>query len=716
MATPVRAEAPDDLSQLSLEQLLALPVDAPAKLDQPMREAPAIGALVTDEQLELYGWDSLNDVLYRQPGFSPSQDYERLTVAARGMFEGWNNNRLLVLVDGVPVNNVTNGIAYTFEITPLFMLRSIEIVRGPGSALYGTNATNGVLALNTRAPDRDVVDARLRLGNVGTLSLDLFGSQRFSWLAAEVALQHLRTDGNIYDSYDASGRTDASGELQKFEVKDQLRSYYVFTKLQGARALAGLSLQLHLQVWQFETAQGWLYIVPDEDERLWTNRELLALSYRPPRLAEGRLETSYVLQWQRGANDYRVKYYPDGYQIGTTVFPGGNVEIAKYSANSLFARAQASYRAWRDTNLLLGVENLLLLFANDDVHESNVDLSHGGTGLPFPDGQFHPLDPVYEPVVHEPIDSIAGFAQLATGRVLGDLLAATLGMRYDLQFFHFRNLDAPGEPRQRKSFSQWSPRAGLVLFPWQGLTVKLLAERAFRAPAPTEQFASNTYLGTTSAEKIQAEQTTTYTLAGDLMLLDHLDLRADVFHERAANQIAFSSTYNYSANLYTRKLVGAETELLFDAKLAHAGTLWGFANYTFVHLLDETVEEPTITASDRLTWGPQHVWNLGLAFSTGALAASAQGHYQGRVERRPSDHLDASGVPTFFSQFRPESVAPWLTVDARLSYRVGAHLRLGVQATNLLDTPGHLVKPGNYPFDFQIEARRVLGTLEYAYE
>src|SRR5947207_3072006 len=78
----------EELNQFRLEELMALQVASPAKVGQPVREAPAVMSIVTREQIQDYGWISLNDILYKQPGFAPSQDYDRRTVTARGLFEG----------------------------------------------------------------------------------------------------------------------------------------------------------------------------------------------------------------------------------------------------------------------------------------------------------------------------------------------------------------------------------------------------------------------------------------------------------------------------------------------------------------------------------------------------------------------------------------------------------------------------------------------------
>ncbi len=235
---PALARAQDVLDEASLEELMGIPLSAPAKVAQPVREAPSVGSVVTSEQIDSYGWLTLNDVLFRQPGFAPAQDYERVTVAARGLFEGWNNNHLLMLVDGVPFNNATNGFAYTWDVFPLIIADNVEMIRGPGSALYGTSATNGVVAVHTRAPDNErPLDARVRIGNAGTQIYEVHGGYRLSPVDVMAAYSYQRTGGNEYLSLDGSGRVDAAGAPQYFEVNDKHSSHYLFGKLAARGAL-----------------------------------------------------------------------------------------------------------------------------------------------------------------------------------------------------------------------------------------------------------------------------------------------------------------------------------------------------------------------------------------------------------------------------------------------------------------------------------------------
>src|SRR5262249_41574154 len=142
---------------------------------------------------------SLNDILFKQPGFGPAQDFDRRTVSARGFWESWLNNHLLHLVDGLPMNETAYGSALTSEVTPLFMVKDVEILRGPGSALYGSNATNGVVAVTTLSAEdlKSGGEVHARFGGEGTRLYDWVGGFKTDWLFSAVAgYARYATDGN----------------------------------------------------------------------------------------------------------------------------------------------------------------------------------------------------------------------------------------------------------------------------------------------------------------------------------------------------------------------------------------------------------------------------------------------------------------------------------------------------------------------------------------
>lgn len=703
--------------QYTLEELMAVEVRAPTKIDQPIREAPVVGTLITREEMDGYGWQTLAEVLLRQTGFSPSQDFERVTLSSRGQYESWNNNHLRLLVDGVPINNVSNGTAFVWEMLPLSMVQSIEIMRGPGSALYGSNATNGVIAINTRAPsDQGEWQARASLGIAGTRDYQFSGGRALPWAKALAAYKYQETEGNVYDSYDASRRTGPDGLLRKFQVNDENASHSGFLKLDGLGPLQGLALQVHMAWWRFETAQGWGHMVPDAPEKADNDREIVTLGYRSPALLDERLNIELVADCQRTAKDYDIKLRPDGYVSARgTAFPGGIVERLESESVDYFTRAQADYRLFGDARLLFGVENLAYFSLGNGVHASNVDVNRGGTGQPFSDGAMHDLRPTNEMLGSHPVENMGLYAQFSSGRLLDGTVAATLGSRYDFQYVEYTDVDSPDRGLTGKYLDQFSPRLGLVFFPHPDLTLKAMAERAFRAPAISELFSINSYLGFSNPGPLQPENMTAFTLAADYSPFRHLSVRTDWFYQDFENQIAYSGSQNATSNIYSRTMTGFETEVRADAGLGGAWSLTSFLNHTWAHQLDETVLEPAIAKSDFLTWAPETVANLGAILGRHGLSVSIQGHFQGRVYRRRSDLFTAAGSPSDFSAYRPESLDPWVTVDGLVAYRFENGLHLQMRGTNLLDQEGYLMKPGNYPFDYRIQGARVSASLEYAF-
>ena len=202
-----------DLLNMSLDELMNIEITSASKISVKVSEAPSIISVFTNEQIDTYGWTSIEDMLKSQPGFSPTQDYDRKTVSSRGLFEGWNNNHLLMLIDGIPFNDNLYGSAYTWEITPIFFAKSVEILRGPGSALYGSNATNGVTAINTvsAADLENNSHAEVKFGNFNTKVFDLLGGYSTEKMSIVLGFNAYSTDGNSYDDFNGGTGTNEIG-------------------------------------------------------------------------------------------------------------------------------------------------------------------------------------------------------------------------------------------------------------------------------------------------------------------------------------------------------------------------------------------------------------------------------------------------------------------------------------------------------------------------
>jgi len=693
---------------LELGDVIKNAVYAVSKRPQLVRETPGVASVITHEQARSYGWDSLNDVLYRQPGFAPSRDYERRVVAARGQFESWNNNHLLMLIDGVPFNDNLYGSAYTWEITPLDLAKAVEVVRGPASALYGGNATSGVINIRTPTiePGERQLRGRANLGVDGTQRYRAYGAQASKDGSVIISYDRFTTPGEEYASYDASGRTDG-GTLQQFNVQDHRTSQYVFAKVSGNQIAKGLSAQLHYQDWDFQTGHGWLFDIPEagNKDQMSEWRALAALSYRR---SSKDVEQEYVVRFQRHHIDWHNRYYPamPGCDPADSFcYIDGLSEQLKTHTDDVFARAQAGVDLPEQMHFLAGAEYTGFRYTGDEEHLSNVNLT---TFERNPGNMVLPQGPYLEWIKDHMVHNVGAFAQVASGQLLGRRATATLGARFDRNFFTYTDISAMDRPNTDKHFQQLSPRAALVLFPTDRLSVKLLAGQGFRAPAPSELFGANTFALASNIAQLKPETVTTYELAFDWAVTGNWIWRANVYRREFNNQIAYSvANANLSTNVYSNTTAGAETELIGDVAINDSTRVQGFANYSLVHLLDEHINDPTIATSSKLTWAPQNVANLGVDYRMSKLDASAQLHLQGAVRRRDSDVASAANAA-----LRPGEVDAWASVDARVAYRVMTWMLLGVQATNLLDDRATLIKNNDYPFDYRSDGRRVLFTLD----
>lgn len=172
-----------------------------------------ITVLEADDLAQAGPNSTVSDILARQPG---------IEIAGRGgpgtatevMIRGTNSGHTLVLVDGIRVGSATLGAA-SWGYLPLSQINRIEILRGPASSLYGSDAMGGVVQIFTRRGEGPV-RATLEIGggtyNTSSLSAGLSGSTPAGWrYSLQVADQRsdgfsaVKNPGNSYYNADKDG-------------------------------------------------------------------------------------------------------------------------------------------------------------------------------------------------------------------------------------------------------------------------------------------------------------------------------------------------------------------------------------------------------------------------------------------------------------------------------------------------------------------------------
>lgn len=140
-----------DLSQASLEDLMKIPVTSVSKKEQKLSKVPAAVFVITQEDIRRSGATNIPDLLRLAPGVDVARvDANRWAISIRG-FSDQHANKVLVLVDGMSVYDPTvTGVFWDMVDVPLEDIDRIEIIRGPGSTMWGANAVNGVINIITK--------------------------------------------------------------------------------------------------------------------------------------------------------------------------------------------------------------------------------------------------------------------------------------------------------------------------------------------------------------------------------------------------------------------------------------------------------------------------------------------------------------------------------------------------------------------------------------
>lgn len=687
-------------------------VTSATKIEQSLAEAPNLLSIVRRRQIIDFGYISLNNLTWNLPGFSMSKDYDRSTISARGNYENWNNNHMLMLIDGIPFNESIYGSAMTSEVTPLVFVKTVEVMRGAGSALYGTNAMNGLLNIKTISPTdlKGNVEVRSRIATDGTQIYDAIAGVNDNRLSLVASFNHYYTQGNEYLSYDGSGRVDATGNLRKFTVPDARESSYFFAKADFKGKFSGLSFQYHEHLWEYKTGHGFAFQIPDKDEILKENRRILALTYKNPTTTKN-LNYEFVLRYQRKGIDWNMRLLPNNAFLGTTNYPNGLSENVKTKIDDVFSRAQISYQFENKSLLLAGLENTFLYYGGDDFHESNVDLTN--TFKPNPNGEFKRLNGYLEYMQHHILRNTGLFVQYISPKLIKQKLTITAGLRLDNQYFNYTEIYNPQRRVSSKSFTQLDPRLSLVYKATEKIYLKAMYGRAFRTPSPAEMFGANTYAIASNITQLQPESLESFEFSTDVNLNKQLFLRANAYYTTSDNAIGYSIQNNaLSTNLYSTQTAGFELETTYNSE-----NFTAFANYSFAKRLGETILDTTISASKNLTWTPAHNFKIGASYKFGKFYASLLSYYQGTVLRRSSDIAITSFNNTTIDtqKYRPNEIAAFVNLDAKVGVNVSKNLELSVFVSNLLNTEAYLLKNFAYPMDYRIPQRMIMFDVKFVY-
>lgn len=362
--TELSTQLLDQLLDLSLDELMELEITTVATgLLQTVAQAPASTTVITAQNIEAMGARNLEEVLKTVPGMHISASEYRFAPLydVRGVHSA-NNYEILMMVDGIPIKSVVDGMRGSREESwippPIQQIQRVEVIRGPGSALYGADAVSGVVNIITKtAKDIRDTETGVRFGSYQTYNPWMLHSQKLSnGMELALSVDYLDTDGHrqtvhqdLQTTLDHSGGTALSqtpgrAYLQKRQLnvsgvltKDHWRLGINTVRARGIGAGLGLTL----------------LVSPEEHHE--TNHYQIDLGYHNPNFTK-HWEIKLQLSYRDLADDIFQSYTvrPGGMRNNLS-YPYGSPNNTGYFQQQTRLDLSGQYKGFKNHNVRLGM-------------------------------------------------------------------------------------------------------------------------------------------------------------------------------------------------------------------------------------------------------------------------------------------------------------------------------------------------------------------------
>lgn len=574
-------------------------VTVASRYEQTVRKAPSIVTLVTAEEIRTRGYRTVADLLRDLPGIYLYKSTEGRDLAGiRGVLSA-DNNKLLVLVDGQPWYDGVYTHGWIGDALPIGNIRQVEVIKGPGSAIYGTNAFAGVVNIVTWRPE-DLDGARVRwsAGSVGRSDLVASAGGASTVGGTRVAVAtYARVLSQLGDGLDVvpSGERDILGHDPKKSVN-----------IGGRLEIADLTLQLHHLDYRHTFLRGEL---DDPNDALGKTLDTFDLEYANT-FASARyaldLGTDLALAphaWAQRHDNPGAYFLDNGFTTAESA--PGVFETVRDTTTVETEKDTTRWGLGLDIEARPALDHVLVaglgLESVDVVALYDAEIAFGEHRAE-PTG-FAAFDSCGRPVglprggdadcSHPKLRNLYGYGQY-TWTALPSL-ELTGGARVDK-----RIPVNEGENASDGAFVlSVSPRLGLLLVPSDSVTAKLLYGRAFRAPSVREvlvvstpdpdtgdyEFASgNVNLLPETVQTVEAEVTS--------VVAKGVELRADGSFSQLDNEIDKVNPPNKYCNIPGHlAIVGAEAGARIETGPARLGLDYALtsAKYTGSAEVDPTV-------------------------------------------------------------------------------------------------------------------------------
>ncbi len=429
---------PSGETRLDLVLTQSEEVVAASRAIEQVADAPSSVTLVGERELSAFAPPTIAEAVRGVPGVYLSDDRSYVTLGMRGLGRlGSYGNRILVTYDGQPMNDDWIGSSYVGydALTDLGDVERIEVVRGPGSVLYGTNALSGVINVVSRNDAPPGVSAGFSTNQSGVARARAradakLGKNAGIWASIAGARGNGR-DFRFPELQSAASDGVARG-VDNFESGTfRGRAYWKYVSVQWSLH----SYEKHLPTAEFGTTFG------DNRTMQTDSRSFVELR------AEPHVSDTVSVLWRLHWNHYtfRGAYARDALD--------GGIEVDTYRGSWLGLEQRLQFKPSARLRVTLGGEGQAHYQVEQAGHDDNGTFldDTGSHGRPFQVGALYALADA----------TLSARAQLS------------LGARWDVYSTFGSSLN---------------PRVALILKPYEAGNTKLLLGKAFRAPSTYELY------------------------------------------------------------------------------------------------------------------------------------------------------------------------------------------------------------------------------------
>jgi len=509
-----------------------------------IEEAPASATVITSEQIRNMGARDLLDVLKTVPGIGISRitGYGLFGIESRGI-KNENSQKVLIMIDGHRINEPNFGSAtWVFNNLMVENIKRVEVIRGPGSALYGANAFVAVINVVTKsAKDIDGIELLSGWGSYDTQHHNILFGKEFSKLKIAGTFDYFDTNGPSLhvdsDSIGRSGHTDAWEEKYDLGLKMSYGDFSFFGRYidRDRGPYIGILNALN------------------DDTEIEVSHLLGELNYKRDigenlhLLAKGYFDNfTYYSDWE---------VFPEGAVPG---FPDGFVGIPEAKDRTLGSELQLDYSLWDKNIITVGA-----LFE----YKEQYDTEHNANFNPLTGAPLGMLQDVtlWGNWNKNEDRSVTAFYIQDVWKFTPNI-EGTFGLRYD----YYSDI---GET--------YNPRAALVWKFIENARLKLLYGSAFRAPSFVELYNSNNPAEVGNPD-LKPEKIDTYEVSIGYEFADHYSTNITYFHSVIEDNIQLDAATTYT-NAGKVKTDGVEVEFKANFKESH----YGYMNYTYQYPRDD---------------------------------------------------------------------------------------------------------------------------------